>query len=135
MLRYAVSGQLKSSFSDAPELARKIDRARFTRKSLISLTSEYHEYVYDGEQCIIYSKPPPAMRIGVGPAYYKGITEYERIYTCNQQVRSWNYVYFKGPSRQDAGSYSIADKLYFFGGPAGSGDLLLNDVWMYDMSQ
>jgi len=60
-------GQLKSSFSDAPELGKKIDHAQFTHKSLISLTSEYHDYVCDGEQCIIYAKSPPAVRIAVGP--------------------------------------------------------------------
>lgn len=60
-------GQLKTTFSDAPEMQAKLEKAQFQHKSLINLTSEYHDYVCDGEQCIIYEKPPPLLRINVGP--------------------------------------------------------------------
>jgi hypothetical protein len=60
-------GQLKNSFNDAPELGAKIEHSQFTHESLTELTSEYHDYVCDGEECIIYEKPLPAVRVAAGP--------------------------------------------------------------------
>lgn len=82
-------GQLKSAFSDAPELQKKLEHAEFRHKSLINLTSEYHDFVCEDEQqCIIYEKKPPAVRIGAGPVigvsssglqfkYFPNYDEYE----------------------------------------------------------
>ncbi len=64
-------GQLKASFGNCPEIQSKLDRARFTHQSLTRLTSEYHDYVCNGEVCIIYEKPVPVIRVTGGP--YVGI--------------------------------------------------------------
>lgn len=60
-------GQMKANFGDCPELQSKLDRAQFSHNSLIQLTSEYHDYVCDGEKCIIYEKPLPVIRVTGGP--------------------------------------------------------------------
>jgi len=87
-----------------------------------------------------YEGSPAGCYIGdllyVGPAYYQGLSEYERIYTYNEEGNSWSYLYdSKSPSRRDAGSFSIDERYYFFGGLAGSGEVLLKDVWMLDFSR
>lgn len=73
-------GQLKSTFSDAPEIQKELDYAKFNHNSLIQLTSEYHDYVCDGEVCIIYEKKPPAIRIGVGPVIGFGTSGLKFVY-------------------------------------------------------
>lgn len=59
-------GQMKASFADCPEIQAKLDNAGFNHKSLIKLTSEYHEYTCDGEECIIYEKELPLVMISGG---------------------------------------------------------------------
>jgi len=60
-------GQMRASFSDCPEILPKLDQAQFSHKSLINLTSEYHDYVCDGELCIIYEKPTSNVQVSGGP--------------------------------------------------------------------
>jgi hypothetical protein len=64
-------GQMKASFGDCPEIQPKLDRARFSHKSLIQLTSEYHDYVCDDQECIIYEKRLPAVLVSGG--FYTGL--------------------------------------------------------------
>lgn len=59
-------GQMRASFSDCPEIQSKLDRARFSHKSLMQLTTEYHEYLCEGEECIIYEKSLPAILVSGG---------------------------------------------------------------------
>jgi len=60
-------GQMRASFEDCPEIQSKLDKARFSHKSLMQLTSEYHDYVCDGEECIIYEKNLPVIQVSGGP--------------------------------------------------------------------
>ena len=60
-------GQIKAAFGDCPEMQSNLDKAQFSHNSLIRLTSEYHDYVCDGEKCIIYEKPLPVILITGGP--------------------------------------------------------------------
>ena len=64
-------GQMKASFADCPEIQARIDRARFSHKSLVQLTSEYHGYVCDDQECIIYEKRLPAIQVSAG--VYAGV--------------------------------------------------------------
>lgn len=59
-------GQLKATFADCPSIQAKLDNAGFNHKSLIKLTSEYHNYTCDGEECIIYAKALPRVLISGG---------------------------------------------------------------------
>lgn len=45
---------LKYLLRDCPSVVTKLDNAEFSKKSLIKLSKEYHDYVCDDKQCIIY---------------------------------------------------------------------------------
>jgi hypothetical protein len=60
-------GLLKVTFSDCVELFPQIDKAELSHKSLINLTKNYHDYVCNDQQCIIYEKPLPVVRIRLAP--------------------------------------------------------------------
>jgi len=66
-------GQMKASFWDCPEIQPKLDQAQFSHKSLIKLTSEYHDYVCEEGLCIIYEKAVPAVQVSGGP--YVGMSK------------------------------------------------------------
>jgi hypothetical protein len=59
-------GQVKASFGDCPEIQSKLNKARFTHKSLMQLTSEYHDYVCEDGECIIYEKHLPLIQVTGG---------------------------------------------------------------------
>lgn len=61
-------GLMKANFMDCSEIQEQIGGAKFTHKSLIKLTSQYHDYVCtDGEECIIYEKAPPIVTLSLAP--------------------------------------------------------------------
>ena len=60
-------GLLKLAFADCQKIYPMIDRAKFDEKSLIAITKKYHNYVCNGEKCIIYEKQLPAIRVKFGP--------------------------------------------------------------------
>lgn len=64
-------GQMKASFGDCPEIQPRVEQAKFSHKSLITLTSKYHDYVCDDRVCIIYEKAIPVIRVSGGP--YAGL--------------------------------------------------------------
>ncbi|MDX2443918.1 MAG: hypothetical protein QNK30_08975 [Bacteroidales bacterium] len=64
---YKHIGLLKAAFSDCMEVQPEIENASLSHKSLIQITSDYHDYVCDGEKCIIYEKEIPAFRLVVAP--------------------------------------------------------------------
>jgi hypothetical protein len=49
-------GILLYSFNDVPELKDKIERMDLSQKSLVKVTSEYHNKICPGESCILYIK-------------------------------------------------------------------------------
>lgn len=57
---------LKSTFADCMEIQPRLDHAELTHKSLINLTSSYHDYVCDDGKCIIYQKKVPVVRVNPG---------------------------------------------------------------------
>ncbi|HET6558584.1 MAG TPA: hypothetical protein VFG54_14795 [Prolixibacteraceae bacterium] len=60
-------GQLKNVFADCQQLYPMINSSKMGHKSLIDLTRKYHDYVCDGEKCIIYEKKLPAVRFSFAP--------------------------------------------------------------------
>lgn len=64
-------GQMKATFDDCPEIQSRLEKAKYSHKSLIKLTSEYHDYVCDGEACIIYEKSAPVIQVSGGA--YTGV--------------------------------------------------------------
>jgi len=61
------TGLLKVIFQDCPQIYPMIDRATLENHSLIQITKKYHEYVCDGEKCIIYENRLPFLRLRIAP--------------------------------------------------------------------
>lgn len=57
---------LKATFSDCMEIQPKIDRATLSHGSLIKITSDYHGYVCEDEDCLVFQKEIPILRIEPG---------------------------------------------------------------------
>lgn len=60
-------GVLKYAFADAPEISSRISSTQYTHKSLIKVANQYHDYVCDGEQCVIYEKDVRKGKLNVIP--------------------------------------------------------------------
>lgn len=59
---------LKSYMKDAPSLSSRIDRIGKVRaENLVALNQEYHRLTCDGEQCIVYQKKLPSVRVVLEP--------------------------------------------------------------------
>ncbi len=68
-------GLLKATFADCERIFPDIDRAKLDHGSLIKITTKYHKYVCeDGEECIIYEKKPPVVRLKIAPTIGLGVT-------------------------------------------------------------
>jgi hypothetical protein len=90
-------GLLKYAFADCPQLFKTIDNSTLGSKSLVSITKKYHTYVCDDEQCIIYEKKIPAIKLSWAPfasmnvSYLKiknGRYEYENMRFQNSSYPS-----------------------------------------------
>jgi len=68
-------GILKYNFRDCPQMSQEIDNADFSKKSLIKLSKDYHEYVCKDEQCIIYEKKVKKRHIRLGVDFSYGTTK------------------------------------------------------------
>lgn len=58
---------LKVSFADCMEIQPEINRANLTHKSLINITTKYHGYVCDDQECLVYEKKLPAIKLQIAP--------------------------------------------------------------------
>lgn len=59
-------GQLKIAFADCQALYPIINKARLDDKSLMEVTRQYHQYVCEGDKCIIYEKKLPVIKLRAG---------------------------------------------------------------------
>lgn len=64
---YQHVGLLKASFMDCLEIQSEIDDVILDHKSLIDITESYHNYVCDGEACIVYQKEVPRVKVNISP--------------------------------------------------------------------
>lgn len=67
-------GLLKYAFADCPQLFETINNTRLDTKSLINITKKYHNYVCDGEKCIIYEKQSPVIKLRFAPYFSMNAT-------------------------------------------------------------
>ena len=58
---------LKLAFANCMEIQPRVEQAQLTHKSLIKLTKDYHSYVCDDEECIVYEKMVPPIKILFAP--------------------------------------------------------------------
>jgi len=70
-------GILKVTFADCMEVQSQIDKVKLDHKSLINITKNYHDYVCDGEKCIIYEKKLPILKISWGPVVGYGMADFK----------------------------------------------------------
>jgi hypothetical protein len=61
-------GMLNVAFSDCPEILSEIPNARYTHKSLITISKKYHDYMCDDEECVIYEKSMPLFVVELRPS-------------------------------------------------------------------
>jgi hypothetical protein len=66
---------LKSNFMDCPAMFPKVDNADFSKKTLIKLSKEYHDYVCKDEQCIIYEKKQSKIHVRLGGDFAYGTSK------------------------------------------------------------
>ena len=59
--------KLKVAFADCMEIQPQVEQADFSNKSLIKLTRDYHNYVCDEYECIVYEKKVNYPRILIAP--------------------------------------------------------------------
>lgn len=62
---YKYIGQLKALYSDCPPIYNDLVNAKLSHKSLIDITSRYHNIMCEGESCIIYEKPLPLVKLEI----------------------------------------------------------------------
>ncbi len=60
-------GLLKTTFADCNEIQDDLNYARLNHKSLMKLTKQYHDFVCTDEQCVIYEKPSPDVKVAFTP--------------------------------------------------------------------
>lgn len=58
---------LKLAFANCMEIQPQVDNAELSHKSLIELTKDYHNYVCDYEECIVYEKTVTPIKIQFAP--------------------------------------------------------------------
>lgn len=72
---YEYIGCLKVVMSDCMEIQKDIEKVSMGQKSLIEITKEYHDYVCDGEKCIVYEKTLPLMKVRFAPVMGVNVSE------------------------------------------------------------
>jgi len=60
-------GKLIYAFKDCPEIRRDVENVKIGHKSLIELTKKYHDYICSDEQCIVYEKKIPLLKVQLIP--------------------------------------------------------------------
>jgi len=71
-------GILKVFMKDAPSLAKEIEEVKKpSHENLIKVAKDYHNLVCPGNDCIIYEKPVPFLKMNIEVA--GGIINYQRI--------------------------------------------------------
>lgn len=58
---------LKYMLNDCKDIEPQIQNVDLNRRSLVSITKKYHDYMCDGEECIIYEKKLPILKIKFAP--------------------------------------------------------------------
>ena len=87
-------GVLKYFFKDCPPVVKKLDHEDFSKKSLVELSKEYHEYVCKDEQCIIYEKKFYKRHISIGADFSYGTNKLE-FFDINLQMTMKSVMHYQ----------------------------------------
>jgi hypothetical protein len=66
-------GVLHASFADCKEIQQQINNVNLGHKSLINITKNYHNYVCDTEECIVYEKKVQPAKVRFAPVVKTGV--------------------------------------------------------------
>ena len=69
-------GVLKATFADCKEIQPQINNVSLGHKSLINITKNYHNYVCDTEECVIYEKKVPSAKVRFAPVLKTGVANF-----------------------------------------------------------
>lgn len=69
-------GILKATFADCQEIQPQINNVGLGHKSLIEITKNYHNYVCDTEECIVYEKKVPSAKVRFAPVLKTGVANF-----------------------------------------------------------
>ena len=93
-------GNLIYAFKECPEIRRDAEKVKIGHKSLIEITKKYHDYMCDDEQCIVYEKKLPFLRVQLIPMVGYAMSQLE---TDNSSLEHFNF----------SPSYSVAGGMGF----------------------
>lgn len=89
---------LKYMFRDGPDVSKKINSVDLSHKSLIKITSEYHNEVCSDQECIIYERVAPKRKsnlgliMGANNASVHRLRDFNEYYYLNEGVNINNYA-------------------------------------------
>jgi hypothetical protein len=69
-------GILRATFADCQEIQPQINNVGLGHKSLIEITKNYHNYVCDTEECIVYEKKVPSAKVRFAPVLKTGVANF-----------------------------------------------------------
>jgi hypothetical protein len=69
-------GVLRASFADCKEILPQINNVNLVHKSLINITRDYHNYVCNTEECIVYEKKVQSPIVRFAPVLKTGIADF-----------------------------------------------------------
>ena len=58
-------GILKYTFNESPEIQKKSEKLTLNHSNLIKIAKDYHGYVCEGEECIVYEKRKSKVKFGI----------------------------------------------------------------------
>ena len=103
-------GLLKYYMQDAPEFQSQINKVKKPEhKSLIDLAEDYHNFVCEGEECIIYEKKLPLIKVDLEPVIGLIIYKNEISFDIRESLKTGYFLlinYF-------AYFFSTSSSLYF----------------------
>lgn len=69
-------GILRATFADCKEIQPQINNVNLGHKSLINITKDYHNYVCDTEECIVYEKKVQTAKVRFAPVVKTGVADF-----------------------------------------------------------
>lgn len=89
-------GILKSIFNDAMEIHREIENADLNHKALTKVVKDYHEYICNDGECIIYEEKLPPVKFFLLP--YFGVNLSNVVFLDQHPYRNFTFTQIPQPT-------------------------------------
>jgi hypothetical protein len=106
-------GVLKATFADCKEIQPQINNVSLGHKSLINITKNYHNYVCDTEECIVYEKKVSPAKVRFAPVLKTGVANFHFDKGIFSNYAFDPEVYFGGGFLMNTVFPGINEKLSF----------------------